>query len=193
MEAADGGSGYSAVKIARAYLGQLPSALPYDVRKAMEYYQKAVKSDNPDGHYGMSQMLLKGVEREYSSQSNRVQKKAWKDSRVKQAVDHLEIAAYAGHAFSKFNLGIAHTFGYINGSVDSDLAGQWFEASGLPEGYFVAANQATAMGNTARERETTERAKEMGYFTPWRVKARQSTGSGMLSVRCYEVQIKLDC
>ena len=80
---------------------------------------------------------------------------------MKQAVDHFEITAYAGHAFSKFNLGIAHTFGYINGSIDPDLAGQCFEAPGLPEGYFVAANQAAAMGSIAREREMTERVKEM--------------------------------
>mmetsp|Transcript_4381 Transcript_4381/g.9563 ORF Transcript_4381/g.9563 Transcript_4381/m.9563 type:complete len:598 (-) Transcript_4381:299-2092(-) len=178
MEAADGGSGISAVKIARAYLGQLPSALPYDVRRAMEYYMKAVMVGNPDGHYGMSQMLLKGVESEYTAQSSMMQLKAWQDELVKQAVDHLEIAAYAGHAFSMFNLGIAHTFGYVNGSIDSDLAGQWFEASGLPEGYFVAANQAAATRNTAREKEMMKRAKEMGYFTPWRAEARQRTGSG---------------
>ena len=80
MEAADGGSGCLSVKIARAYLGQLPLVLSYDVQKAMMYYQKVVKSDNPDGHYVMSQMLLIELEREYTSQSCMVQQKAWKDS-----------------------------------------------------------------------------------------------------------------
>ena len=124
MDATDGRSGCSAVKIAPAYLGQLPLALPYDVRKTTEYYQKGVKSDNPDVYYVMSQMLLIEVEREYTSQSSMVQQKAWKYSRVKQVVDHFEIAAYAGHAFSKFNLGITHTFEYINGSIYLDLVGQ---------------------------------------------------------------------
>ena len=178
MKAADGGSGFSAIKVARAYLGQLPSSLSFDVQKAVEYYSKAIQSNHPDGHYGMAHILLTGVTNDYSNKGRDGVKRAWKDTRVNQAVQHLEQAAYLGSAFAMFNLGVVHTFGYINEQIDGDLAGKWFEASGLPEGYFVAANQAGAVGDIIRQEALFQRAKAMGYGTPWREHARKSTGSG---------------
>ncbi|KAL3774141.1 hypothetical protein HJC23_002696 [Cyclotella cryptica] len=62
--------------------------------------------------------------------------------------------------------------------MDTALAGQWFEACGLPEGYFVAAHQARSVGDEERERDMMERARAMGYFEPWRKMARQKVGSG---------------
>lgn len=176
MKAANGGSGNAAVKVARAYMHQLPSALPYDLEKASHFYQLAIQSHNPDGHFGQAILLLMGVMNDYKGGSN--EQNAWRDSRVAEAIDHLEKAAYAGHAFAKFNLGLVHTFGYTNGVIDADLAGEWFEESGLPEGYNVAANQAAASGNSARRDEMMQHAQVMGAFAPWRAQARQSTGSG---------------
>lgn len=178
IQAADNGSGDAAVKIARAYLGLLPSALPFDVQKATEYYHKATLSHSPDGHYGMVQLLLMGVTSDYNGQSKDVQMSAWKDPRVNDAIKHLEMAAYAGHEFSQFNLGVVHTFGYHNGITNTDLAGKWFEESGLPEGYFIASLQAQASQDKNRELEMMQKAKEMGYFAPWRKEARGRTGSG---------------
>ena len=178
LKAADGGSGYSAIKVARAYLGQLPSSLTFDVEKAVEYYQKASQSNHPDGHYGMAQIMLIGIMNEYSKKGKEGEKTAWKDERVKKAIEYLEQAAYLGHVFAMFNLGVVHTFGYSNKHVDGDLAGKWFEACGLPEGYFAAAHQAGSVGDMARQQALFDRAKTMGYGSPWREHARKSTGSG---------------
>ena len=176
MRAADGGNGIAAVKIARAYMNHLPSTLPYDMQKAVLYYHKAIESHNPDGHFGMAMINLIGVTKDYSGGSK--ESEAHKDYRVNRAIAHLEKAAYAGHAFSMFNLGIAHTFGYVNGTINADLAGEWFEQSGLPEGYAVAASQAGVSGNKKREKEMLKRAQDMGAFAPWRTQARKNTGSG---------------
>jgi hypothetical protein len=148
------------------------------ILKRLRYYHRAIKSNNPDGHYGLALINLLEVTKDCSGGSNELN--AHKDPRVEQEIKHLEKAAYSGHAFAKFNLGIAHTFGYVNGTIDTDLAGKWFEESGLPEGYFVliAANAAAAAGNTSREQQMMMRAQDMVYFTPWRIQARQNTGSG---------------
>lgn len=86
----------------------------------------------------------------------------------------------AGHVYSMFNLGIAHTFGYgtPNGKVDTDLAAEWFVNSGLPEGYFVASHQAASVGDLKRQRLYEEQARILGYHHAWRKAARQQTGSG---------------
>lgn len=176
MNAADGGSGISAVKIARAYMHQLPSTLPFDTQKAAMYYNQAIQSNNPDGHYGLALILLLEIKNDYKGGSK--EGEAHKDSRLAQAIRHLEQAAFAGHAFAMFNLGIVHTYGYVNGTIDVDLAGEWYEESGLPEGYFVAANAAASLGKSRRQQEMMKRAQNMGAFAPWRAKARQNTGSG---------------
>lgn len=178
MKAARGGAGMSAVKVARAYLHQLPSALPFDAQKAKEYYELAIESHNPDGHFGIVQLLLMGIMHDYRGKWN--EGDAWKDPRLSQAVKHLELASFSGHAFAQFNLGIAHTFGYdnTNRAIDVNLAGEWFEACGLPEGYFVASHQAKAVGDFEREKDMMERARIMGYFFEWRGEARARTGSG---------------
>jgi len=178
LKAAKGGAGMSAVKVARAYLHQLPSALPFDAQKAKEYYQLAIKSHNPDGHYGIAQLLLMEIMQDYRGEWN--EGEAWKDPRLSEAVRHLELASFSGHAFAQFNLGMAYTFGYdnTNRSIDVTLAGEWFEACGLPEGYFVASHQAKAVGDLKREMEMMEKARVMGYFFEWRKRARVATGSG---------------
>lgn len=102
----------------------------------------------------------------------------YQDSRVVQAVDHMESAALLGHAFSKFNLGMAHTYGYATGVVNGTLAGEWFEASGLPEGYYLAAQQAKAIQNQERYQRCSQRAQKLGFTASWRKQARQATGSG---------------
>lgn len=180
IQAALGGAGMAAVKVARAYLQQLPSSLSYDPQQAQNYYQLAIQSHNPDGHYGMAQMLLMSVlmDSNTGNLSPQQQQQAWNDPRIIQAIEHLESAAYLGHAFAKFNLGMVHTYGYGNGIIDATLAGQWFEACGLPEGYYVAAQEAQAVGNTNRYQEMIQHAQIMGFFAQWRQLARQSTGSG---------------
>ena len=48
----------------------------------------------------------------------------------------------------------------------------------MPEGYFVASVQAASVGDGERERSHRGRAKALGYFTDWRRRAREFTGSG---------------
>ena len=171
IQAADGGSAYAAIKIARAYLKLLPSALPFDLELAKKYFRIAIESNAPDGHYGMAQILLTTVKFEASQGGSDAQARwsnAWRDRRVQEAIVHLERAAFVGHAFSQFNLGLVHTFGYHGdgggNAIDVGLAGMWFERSGLPEGFFVAAGQAGAVGQTDRQRRMMDMARSMGYF-----------------------------
>jgi len=186
VQAADGGSAYAAIKIARAHLKLLPSSLPFDLGLAERYFRIAIESSAPDGHYGMAQILLTTVKFEASQGGGDARARwsdAFRDRRVQEAIAHLERAAFSGHAFSQFNLGLVHTFGYHGGrggrdAIDVDLAGMWFERSGIPEGFMVAAGQAGAAGQKDRERRMVDMARSMGYFEPWRKEARQRTGSG---------------
>lgn len=175
MKAAKGGAGMSAIKIARAYLHQLPSQLPLSIELAAEYFQMAIASHNPDGHYGMAQLLLQQVSYEQQTQQLKV---AMDNTEIIQAVQHLEAAAKLGHAYSQFNLGMVHTYGYATGQIDGAVAAEWFAASGLPEGYYIAAQQARAIGNRTRYNECGEMAAKLGFTAPWRKQAREATGSG---------------
>lgn len=169
VQAADGGSAYAAIKIARAHLKLLPSSLPFDLGLAERYFRIAIESSAPDGHYGMAQILLTTVKFEASQEGGAGWSDAFRDRRVQEAIAHLERAAFSGHAFSQFNLGLVHTFGYHGGrggrdAIDVDLAGMWFERSGIPEGFMVAAGQAGAAGQKDRERRMVDMARSMGYF-----------------------------
>ena len=181
IQAARGGAGMAAVKVARAYLHQLASSLPFSVEKAVEYFQIAIESHNPDGHYGMAQLLLGQVklqQQQQQQESSLAHNDFYKDERVRQAVYHLEQAALLGHAFSQYNLGMVHTFGYATGHINGTFAAEWFVASGLPEGNYLCAKQAQAIGNTPRYDWCAQRAVALGFTAPWRPQARQITGSG---------------
>jgi len=187
LKAALGGVGTSAIKVARAYLKMLPSHLPYSEEEARKYYQIAIDSNSPDGHYGMAHMLLvelrardQGGGRTTTEQDG-VDRKRWRDDRLRLVVDHLEKAALMGHhAYSMFNLGMVHTYGYgiPDDRIDAELAAEWFVASGLPEGYMVAAHQAASVGDARRQQEYAELAMKLGFAAPWRRQARDATGSG---------------
>lgn len=168
QKSALGGAGMAAVKMARAHLKLLPSDLAYDETAAAKYYNLAIQSRDPDGYYGMAGLLLLQLQSGQGDASvvlNRV-------------VGHLEAAAQFGHVFAMFNLGMVHTFGYGVANIDTDLAVEWFVASGLPEGYYVAYFQAAAVGDQARMQNYQERAQQLGMDQPWRKQARQQTGSG---------------
>jgi phosphatidylinositol glycan class W len=175
-QAAEGGAGMAAVKVARAYLHQLPSTLPLDVGKAKHYFDLAMRSHNPDGNYGMAMLLLQEAKDEQSQSSRN--KDYNTDPRVVQAVQHLEAAAMLHHSYAQYNLGMAHTYGYGTNVIDGNVAAEWFIQCGLPEGYFVAAQQAMAVGDQERYRMLGERAQALGFFAPWRTQAREATGSG---------------
>jgi hypothetical protein len=187
--AAQGGAGMAAVKLARAYLKQLSSSLPFDVNKARRYFVMAMESHNPEGAYGLASLLLASAFLDKQQQDRgggggisvkKLQQGSSIEQKVHQAVRLLEEAAMSGHVFSMFNLGIAHAFGYImhNGKIDTHLAAEWFVASGLPEGYYVASLQAASVGNVERQQLFEKRAKILGYGQVWRRMAREQTGSG---------------
>ena len=94
------------------------------------------------------------------------------------AVRHLEAAAYHGHAFAAYNLGVAHLFGHGVRS-DATLSAAWFEASGLPEGaILVAAHRAITGAPRSEVHEWRRRAVNAGYGAGHRALARASTGTG---------------
>ena len=69
-QACDNGHGTACVKVARAYLKTLPSSLPFDPRKAMTLFERAVElSEEPDGHYGLAGMYLQSANKSSQEQT----------------------------------------------------------------------------------------------------------------------------
>jgi hypothetical protein len=66
----------------------------------------------------------------------------------------------------------------LTGARDLALAGAWFEACGLPEGAVVRAMHFTSVGAHDAARAWEARAVAKGHGAPWRVAAREATGSG---------------
>jgi len=166
LKAARAGHPTACIKIARAYLGRLPSDLAVNRTAARYWFARAVETANdPDAHYGLAEMALQETNPEnYALQLNK-------------AVYHLEQSALAHHPFAQFNLGLAHLFGYAT-VVDPKAAGDWFEQSGLPEGYFARAMYYDSIGNTELRQQFQQRAAVLGFGQEWRKVARQHTGYG---------------
>lgn len=166
QQASEHGHGGASIKIARAYLKLLPSSLQYNISAAKELYSLAIESSNhPDAHYGLADLLIHSKSRGKS---------------LRKAVKHLERAAKGGHAFAAFNLGLAHLYGYgmPRGRKNPDVAGEWFEHSGLPEGMWAKAIHSRSIGREKEAIAFEKRAKVMGFGAPWRREARSKTGSG---------------
>jgi TPR repeat protein len=189
LDAAHLGNGNAAIKIARAYLKLLPSALSYNVTAAAHYYRLAIDSHHPDGHYGLAILHLEALAQRLKSSkeksatdrsklSPKLQK--YQDSKLIRVLWHLEQAARLGHAFAMFNVGLAHVYGYgtPHHQIDADLAAAWLVQSGLPEGYYVASLQAASVHDHERAQRYEQRAQNLGHGQPWRRPARRQTGSG---------------
>ena len=93
---------------------------------------------------------------------------------------HLEQAAAGGHSFAAFNLGLANLYGYgmVRGRRNVDIAGEWFEFSGLPEGFWAKSMHSRSEDKEQEAVMFAKRAKKIGFGSPWRRLARQNTGSG---------------
>lgn len=144
--AAENGSGAAAVKMARAYLGSLPTpAITPDPSQGKRFLEMAVAScDSPDGHYGLAQLLIHGMaeaeKREIGPGTPPTEHQAWAEraaqgTELRQAVAHLEAAARGMHPYSQFNLGLAHLYGYGVRKHDQEVAAEWFEARCACEEY----------------------------------------------------------
>jgi len=167
-KAASHGLSFSMTKLARAHLKRLPSPLPYNPAAAAAWYTKGVEMwAEPDGHYGLAQMLLTN---ETSPEG--------KDDRVAAAVAHLEAAVGGGHSFAAYNLGVAHLFGHGLPAADPAAAAAWFEKSGLPEGFDAVALHHEANGRREEAEAWAARARRLGGGAPWRKGARERTGTG---------------
>jgi hypothetical protein len=112
--------------------------------------------------------------------SNRLMNRTLVSPLVLEAIVHLEEAARSGHVFAMFNLGISHLYGYgrTDGRRDPDLAAEWFEASGLPEGLFAKSLHASSVGRKEEAEMWRSRASLLGFGSSWRKHARERTGSG---------------
>jgi hypothetical protein len=178
--AAKQGHGAACVKLARAYLKLLHSNLSLDPDKAMALYQKAIDSvDEPDGHYGLAGM--KSIMLHHEIKNLKPGDNIAPDHPLLiQMIRHLENAARLLHPFAMFNLGIAHSFGYgdANGVADPQLGAEWYQASGLPEGYAARAEYEKSMGHLQEAEYFQKRAQILGYGSNFRVKAREVTGYG---------------
>jgi len=178
--AAEQGHGSACVKLARAYLKLLQSNLSMDPPKAIALYQKAIDSVNePDGHYGLSQM--KSIMLHHEFKNLQPGDTIAPDHPLLIAmIEHLENAARLLHPFAMFNLGIVHSFGYgdANGVPDPQLGAEWFSASGLPEGYAARAEYEKSIGHFKEAEYFKKRAQILGYGSNFRVKAREMTGYG---------------
>jgi len=183
QKACENGQGSACVKLARAHLGMLSSPLPFDIDKAQQLYQRAITwNKEPDGYYGLAIILLTFASN-FDMQGNKLHEGSTVEPdnpRIMESIQHLEAAAFSGHPYAMFNLGIAHLYGYghENGTQNPNLAVEWFISCGLPEGYAFAAEYLQSIGNKEKAKQFQERAKLLGYGTPWRQQARENTGSG---------------
>ncbi|OEU17951.1 hypothetical protein FRACYDRAFT_238382 [Fragilariopsis cylindrus CCMP1102] len=207
-KASNAGDALASVKLGYAYLKLLPSDIvSYDVKKAESLFLKAIRSSNePDGHYALASLYLKqvthqiqnsismikeqnnGDDRQIKMKIMDVLKKGLISPKLINAIGHLEEAAKCGHMFAQFNLGIVHLYGYGrsyrsgdgngNGNTDPNMAGMWFEASGLPEGYIVKSMHSNSIGKKEEAESFQQKAYTLGYGSPWRQMARERAGSG---------------
>ena len=177
------------VKLARAYQGKLPSGSVLTVNRtaARGWYQRAVDSTNdPDAHYGLASMLLEdlsaAVKLALSNEKNLedLLPKQQQDAMLDRVIAHLEVAAFGGHPFAMFNLGLVHllAYGTAVSQTNPRLAAEWFEASGLPEGLAATSFYYSSMGQVEQAKEYQRRAVSLGFGSPWRIPARQQTGYG---------------
>ena len=142
-----------------------------DRDQARALFLRGVESSNdPDSHYGLAALYLEDATRN-------VKVRLHHDNLVDKAVAHLEASAFGGHPFAMFNLGMAHMMGYGT-KIDYELAGEWFEASGLPEGLAARSMYYSSIGALEKAAEFQRRAQSLGYGSKWRVLAREQTGYG---------------
>jgi TPR repeat protein len=226
--AAEGGHPGAAVKMARAWLKALPSALPYDLDEARRLFEKAANaSHEPDAHYGLAALALgqltlahgnahhlaaaiapgapaaadaafttstsatpvttaavvSSIEGEPNNKDEVAHASALvlrqeRAQLLREALLHLEAAARGGHAFAMFNLGIAHLYGLgtVKGRRDPDLAAEWFEASGLPEGFHARAMH--ARNAAAAKKDNADQKVDLAPDVAAAAVAGDATGGG---------------
>ena len=168
-KAADQGLSSSMVKLARAYLKKLPSNLEYCPEKAEEYYNLAIKtSQDPHAQYGLAEMMLGGLINIKNTSMLTL---------LNKVINLLEESAKGGNVFAMFNLGIAHVYGYT-GTVNLELAKDWFEFTNLPEGLMAASLYYEGIKDTNMVNLLRSRACQLGFGSEWRQLSRKHTGLG---------------
>ncbi len=183
QRAAEHGHGAARVKLARAFWGRLPSALPKSKARARALFQDAIRdSDDPNAHYGLAEMLLEEMATMYpESQLDGANVVDAVRKVLGNVIDHLEASAKGGHPFAMFNLGLAHLYGYYNygsGERNPSLAGGWFLESGLPEGFYAYSMYLRSIGEITRAEAFEKRAYALGLGSQVRQLARRRTGLG---------------
>lgn len=200
-KAAEHGLPASIVKMARAYLKQLPSSLPRDHAAAARWLRYGIAQwADPECFFGLGQMLLSNQTAPQAADLLVPPRTAASDTvapggggmpadaaphpdassmaPTEVAVRLFEQAAVRGHAFASYNLGVAHLSGHGVRQRDAPLAAEWFGHSGLPEGLHARSLHHVARGEHRQAEEWRQRAATLGYGAPWREKARDHTGSG---------------
>ena len=97
---------------------------------------------------------------------------------------HLEDAArhiytgpntLGGAPFATYALGIAHLYGYGDLERDAARALEWFEFSGIPEGFMAVAVGLEASGRAADAARWRARAELIGFGSGWLRDSRRAT------------------
>jgi TPR repeat protein len=185
LGAARGGISGAMYKLGRAYMKKLPSSLPHDVHAAARWFRRAVSaSGEPSAAYSLAQMVLEGaIDGGHLEWTGGAAAAASNTTVVgginlAEAVRLFEVAAMGGHSFAMFNLGVAHLYGFGTPRRSAEVAAEWFEASGLPEGFVYVAMHRESRGKREEAAYWGKRARSAGFGQPWRRKARLLTGVG---------------
>ena len=176
------GLGDALIRLTQGYLGGGGWDLPYDPGKAMQLYHKAVNiSNEPGAHYGIATLLLtlgvRGTAQLAMQDGAPFGGRSGAGGSIAKVVHHLEAAALGGHEYAMFNLGIVHLYGYGGEQRDKDLAADWFEVSGIPEGYQAKAMHSRALGDKEDAAWYERRAKAIGFGHPLRLMGRKGGGA----------------
>jgi len=195
--ASDAGHALAKVKLAYAYMGAVKAPIDLDTTRAQQLFREAIESTNePDGHYGLAVLYLVTARRNVMGQKDNAGRRAASimalegPSYLHQAIYHLEEAARGGHVMAMFNLGVCHNYGYCasssassestggsgSGNTNLTLAADWYEASGMPEGYAAKAMLLLRRNQTEEARGYQETATKLGHGAPWRKRMREGTG-----------------
>ena len=170
--AADAGFAESQVAVGRLEQGG------GNLAAAEGWFRKAAAAGDADASYCLAQLAVRNATWAAGGAS------AAQSAPVAAAVRHLEDAArhiytgpntLGGAPFATYALGIAHLYGYGDLERDAARALEWFEFSGIPEGFMAVAVGLEASGRAADAARWRARAELIGFGSGWLRDSRRAT------------------
>jgi len=171
--AAEQGMGEAMFKVGRSLYGE------GDFASARSWLAKGLEAGDADCAAMLAQMQLIDVSTSTSSPRSTSlalhlapsspAREAAAVAAAAEAVRLFEMAATAGAspnggaAYSMYNLGVAHLYGYGGLPRNLTRAAEWFEYCGLPEGFMAISLHRRAAGKHEEADAWVARAKRMGF------------------------------